>query len=170
MMTRMVIPDRRRWAATRHGQPGRVHFCHACPLQVKISSWVLLVLVPAGSSRHLPDSGLTRARVEELYLHCCAPVPLQAHNCTLVRSAVPLAATSRHLPNARRVPSPGTVHFCAAVPLHVKMSTWVPFAVCCWYTSTHLPATPDVTGPVGAGALVTTKSSLADTTVNVKDG
>src|SRR5205809_6489444 len=58
------------------GPPDTVQFWALVLLQVKIWSWVPLAGLAAGTSRHLPEAGLTR--VPLLTLHFCAPVPLQS--------------------------------------------------------------------------------------------
>src|SRR6185437_4971765 len=61
---------------------GTVHFWLDAPLQVHIWSCVPLVVLPLGSSRHLPEVGLTSAPFWDF--HCWLPPPLQLHSSTSV--------------------------------------------------------------------------------------
>ena len=61
---------------------GIVHFWLDAPLQLHICSWVPLVVLPLGSSRHLPEVGLTRAPFWAF--HCWLAPPLQVHSSTRV--------------------------------------------------------------------------------------
>ena len=57
---------------------GSCHRWLAPPLQVYKMSWVPLVVLEAGSSRHLPEAGLTSA--PPLACHCWLAPPLQDHH------------------------------------------------------------------------------------------
>ena len=59
-------------------QLGRCHCWLLPPLQVHRTSWVPLAVLDPGSSRHLPEAGLTR--VPLLACHCWFPPPLQSHS------------------------------------------------------------------------------------------
>jgi DNA-binding LacI/PurR family transcriptional regulator len=64
------------------GPYGTVHFWLDAPLQLHIWSWVPFVVLPSGSSRHLPEAGLTSAPFSAV--HCWLPPPLQVHSSTRV--------------------------------------------------------------------------------------
>src|SRR5579859_2799767 len=92
----------------RRAHEGSVHLWLAPPLQSQSSSWVPLVVLELGSSRHRPEAGLTSSP-EELACHCWLPPPLQVQSSTRLPLAVPLLVTSRQPPSTRRVPSGSTV-------------------------------------------------------------
>src|SRR5579859_8028811 len=130
-------------------QEGRCHCWLVPPLQSHRSSWVPLAVLEPGSSRHLPEAGLTR--VPLLACHCWLAPPLQAHSSISVPLAVPAPVMSMHLPNTCSVPSEATVHCWLAPPLQSHISILVPLAVDCALSSTHLPElAPAVIGPVVA--------------------
>ena len=110
----------------------------AVSVQDQIWSWVPGVVDQPVSSRHFPDSGLSRAP-SLCGTQTWAPVPLQSYRSTVVPLAVPAAFTSRHLPRAWRVFPEATVHCWAFVPLHVYTCTGVKLAALAPRTSTHRP-------------------------------
>src|ERR1700749_1454486 len=85
---------------------GRVHRWLAPPLQSQLSSWVPQVVLELGSSRHLPDCGLSSSPFAWGTQVWLAP-PLQPHRSTSVPSAVdPAPTTSRHMPLFIMTPLP----------------------------------------------------------------
>src|SRR4051812_20477849 len=113
-------------------------------------NWVPLLLLDAGSSRHLPDLGL-RSVPLDCGCHTWLAAPVQVHTTTAEWFDRPSPPMFMHLPSARRVPSDPRVHCCAPVPLQSHSWTAVPSAVFEWSTSTHLPAMPTIgAAPPGA--------------------
>src|SRR6202044_1820127 len=101
------------------GRYGSCHFWLAPPLQSQIWTWVPGVVDEFGSSRHLPDCGVSSEPLD-CGMKTCAPVLLQSYRSTVVPSAVPPPLMSRHLPRTRSVlPASTTVHCWAFVLLHV---------------------------------------------------
>src|ERR1700738_526121 len=99
-------PTRRRAGPPRRSAAfsyGRGHFWLAPPLQSRISSWVLLVVVDAGSSRRRPDWTLLRLPLA-CASHCWLAPPLQSQSSTRVPLAVFWPVTSMHLPLICTVP------------------------------------------------------------------
>src|ERR1700733_13057149 len=72
-----------------------VHCWLVPPLQVHRWSWVPLAVLEPGSSRHLPEAGLTRAPL--VAFHCWLAPPLQSHIWILMPSAVDWPLSSTHL-------------------------------------------------------------------------
>ena len=67
------------------------------PLQSQISSWVPLVVLNPGSSRHRPDTGFTS--IPFTGSHCWLAPPLQVQSSTSVPLAVPAPVMSMHEPS-----------------------------------------------------------------------
>src|SRR6266545_3697899 len=95
---------------------GRRHCWFDPPLQAHRTSCVPLVVLRAGSSKHLPEAGLTNCPLTAC--HCWLPPPLQGHHSM----SVPLAEL---FPVISRQP-PLMVQLCA--PAKPLQSTSVP---CC---------------------------------------
>src|ERR1700745_3369563 len=111
-------------------------------------SWVRLAVLKLGSSRHLPEAGLTSCPLTAC--HCWLPPPLQVHSSTRVPLLKLAPVMSRQPPSMVTVPLLLTVQFCAAaLPSQSHIWTLVPLAPLPLLSSTHLaPLTPDVIGPV----------------------
>src|SRR6476469_6166104 len=111
-------------------------------------SWVPLAVLELGSSRHLPEAGLTS--VPLVAVHCWLPPPLQVHSSTRVPLLKLAPVMSMQPPSMVRVPLVLTVQFCAAaLPSQSHICTLVPFAPLPLLSSTHLALfTPDTIVPV----------------------
>src|ERR1700735_1481508 len=83
------------------------------------------VLEP-GSSRHMPEVGLTSSLVPSAS-HCWLAPPLHGHHSTSVPSVYLAPVMSRQSPSMVSVPLLLTVQFCAAVlPSHAHICTLLP--------------------------------------------
>src|SRR5690242_21160532 len=102
----------------------------------------------AGSSRHLPDAGLTSCPLTAC--HCWLEPPLQVHSSTRVPLLKLAPVMSMQPPSMVKVPLLLTVQFCAAaLPSQSHICTLVPLAPLPLLSSTHLaPLRPEVIGPV----------------------
>src|SRR6185312_17349028 len=126
---------------------GRCHCWLPPPLQAHRSSWVPLAVLEPGSSRHLPEAGLTSWPL--LARHCWLAPPLQVHSSMRVPLAVLAPVMSMHLPRTCTVPLDSTVQAWLAPPLQSQIWILVPSAEDWPLSSTHLALlTPAVIGPV----------------------
>src|SRR6185437_2689091 len=94
---------------------GMSHTCAPVLLQVQMCSWVPLVVVEFGSSRHSPEFGfISRGLllVSNPTTHCSSRLPAQVESCTSVPLAVTLSPPlmARHIPPAMSVPSECSAH------------------------------------------------------------
>src|SRR6266581_4761695 len=142
-----------RWsAAAGHARSlahqGRCHCWLLPPLQVHSTSWVPLVVLNPGSSRHLPEAGLTSSPFTAC--HCWLAPPLQVHHSMRVPLAVLAPVMSMQPPSICRVPLLATVQFCAAVlPSQSHICTLLPGVPLPLLLSTQLaPLSPATIGPV----------------------
>src|SRR5271155_3903093 len=120
-----------------------VHFWLVPPLQVHRSSWVPLAVLEPGSSRHLPEAGLTSSPL--LACHCWLAPPLHCHSSIKVPLAVLAPVMSRHLPKTCTFPLDATVHDWLAPPSQSQTWIFAPLAVDLALSSTHLALfTPEV--------------------------
>ena len=105
-------------------------------------------VLPLGSSRHLPDAGLTREPLLPGRHTWLAP-PLQNHHSMGVLSLRALAPVMSRPPPIRMVPSGADCQLCAVrTPLHEKICTWVPAVVDALARSMQSPElTRDTIGP-----------------------
>jgi hypothetical protein len=134
------------------GLAGSIHAWSGFPVQLLIQSCTPLV-VPPGSVRHRPDTGLNSWPADPSTSHCWLAPALQVNSCTLVSFAVPRLMMSRHLPWMVRVPAPpglpsgSNVQSCEALPLHDQIWILVPFLAAPPLSSMHMPARSTCTGP-----------------------
>src|SRR5215831_18602762 len=107
----------------------------------------LAVLLP-GSSRHLPEAGLTSVPLTTC--HCWFAPPLQVHHSMRVPLAVLFPVISRQPPSMVTVPLLLMVQLCAAAtPLQSNICTLLPGVAAALASSMHLAVlTPDTNGPV----------------------
>src|SRR5215813_4861530 len=107
--------DRERDGRSRSDPPtglpgyGRRHCWFVPPLQVHRMSCVPLVVLLAGSSRHLPVAGLTSCPLTAC--HCWFAPPLQVHHSMRVPLAELFPVISRQPPSMVMVPLVLTVQF-----------------------------------------------------------
>src|SRR5882762_5052596 len=92
---------------------GRRHCWFDPPLQAHRTSCVPLVVLCAGSSKHLPEAGLTNCPLTAC--HCWLPPPSQVHHSMRVPLVVLFPVISRQPPLMVMVPLLLTVQFCAPV-------------------------------------------------------
>src|SRR3954451_8437942 len=104
---------------------GRRHCWFEAPLQAQIWSCVPLVVMPAGSSKHLPVAGLTSCPL--IGCHCWFAPPLHVHHSTRVPLAELFPVISRQPPSMVMVPLLFMVQLCAAAkPLQSNICTLLP--------------------------------------------
>ena len=112
---------------------GTAHFWLDAPLQLQIWSCVPLVVLPLGSSRHLPEAGLTSAPL--LAVHCWLVPPLQVHSSTLVPFEKLAPVMSRQPPSMVMVALALTVQFWRGrirrMPRSEPCSRWRRCRCCC---------------------------------------
>src|ERR1700722_577229 len=111
-------------------------------------SCVPLVVLEAGSSRHLLEAGLTSSPF--VACHCWLAPPLQVHSSIRVPLLVLAPVMSMQPPSIVSVPLLFTVQFCAAVlPSQSHICTLLALAPLPLLLSTHLALlTPATMGPV----------------------
>src|SRR6267154_2995982 len=95
------------------GAAGSGQACWMLPVQAAMSSWVPLVVLAHGSSRHRPDAWLTRV-FPAPGCHCWLAAPVQVLSAAGVPWPVPPPWVSRHRPLIWIVVSGATVQFCSA--------------------------------------------------------
>src|SRR3984957_14094327 len=88
-------------------------------------SCVPSAVLEAGSSRHMPEVGLTSSLLPSAS-HCWLAPPLHGHHSTSVPSVYLAPVMSRQPPSMVSVPLLVTVQFCAAVPSHAHICTLLP--------------------------------------------
>src|SRR6266508_1189244 len=130
----------------RPAQPGSVQAWLTPPVQVQMTCWVPLTVVPPGSSRHFPDPLPTSDELDPR-VHCWLVPPLQVQSWTRVPLAVPRPVTSRHLPliaKVRVVPAAVTVQcWAGSAASQPSITAGVALAEPLFRAARHLPATPE---------------------------
>src|SRR5271165_1291128 len=128
---------------------GTLHCWFDPPLQVHRSSWVPSAVLNAGSSRHLPEAGLTSSPLTAS--HCWLAPPVQVHSSISAPLAVLPPVMSRHWPLIPTVPLLSMVQVCEdALPLQSHSCTLVPGVLEPPLTSAHSAvSTPATIGPAG---------------------
>src|ERR1700728_281384 len=116
-------------------------------------SCVPSAVLEAGSSRHMPEVGLTSSPLSAS--HCWLAPPLHVHHSISVPSVYLAPVMSRQPPSMVRVPLLLTVQFCAPVlPSQVQICTLLPLAPLPLLLSTHSELLrPDTIVPVAPLAL-----------------
>src|ERR1700735_243408 len=117
-------------------------------------SCVPSAVLEAGSSRHMPEVGLTSSLLPSAS-HCWLAPPLHGHHSISVPSVYLAPVMSMQPPSMVRVPLLLTVQFCAAVlPSQVQICTLLPLAPLPLLLSTHSELLrPDTIVPVAPLAL-----------------